>query len=143
MPPSPPATGPNYALMGFLAAAIAVLGMLGLMATFVAPLPLERALRHEAALDDAAAAVIGKDPAAAIAALGPRLGDNAAAVLPKPGDSPDQMMARINDRRAAQRALLLAQSQEVGARLRLMIAVCTVMAAGFGALAVHASRRRG
>lgn len=142
MPPTPPTGSPNYALMGFLAAAIAVLGMVGVMATYIAPLPLERALRHEAALDDAAAAVLDSNPAASIAALAPRLGDNAAAVQPKPGDSPQRMMARINDRRAAMRAQLLAQSNETGARLRVMIAVCTLMAAGFGALAVHASRRR-
>jgi len=50
---APPADRPNVALAAFVAMAFAVVGLTGVFATFAAPLPLERALAREAALDEA------------------------------------------------------------------------------------------
>jgi hypothetical protein len=69
---------PNYSLIGFLVMAFAVVGLAGIMASYIAPVPLARALAREAALDDALAAVAGSNPEAALEALRPRLGDSAA-----------------------------------------------------------------
>src|SRR5665213_872457 len=66
---------PNLATMGFLAVAFAMVGLIGLVASYAAPLPLERALARDAALD--AVLATGGDAAAfGIALLGvkPRRG---------------------------------------------------------------------
>src|ERR1700751_4703717 len=65
----------NGTMMAFLAMTFAILGLLGLFATVVTPIPLERALARDAALDEAAAAARGPNPQAAIEALRPRLGE--------------------------------------------------------------------
>lgn len=137
-----PDGSPNYALMGFLAAAIAVLGMLGVMATYIAPLPLERAMARDAALDQAQAALAGPDPQQALEALRVKLGESAEAVLPKGGQVGPETAARIEAERTAMHARMLAESQGTGARLRVMMLVCSLMTMGFGALAIHASRKR-
>src|SRR5665213_1095854 len=73
---------PNLATMGFLAVAFAMVGLIGLVASYAAPLPLERALARDAALD--AVLATGGD-AAAIEALRPRLAESADALLPAGG----------------------------------------------------------
>jgi hypothetical protein len=146
MPPSKPANSPNYAMMGFLAAAIAVLGMVGVMATYIAPLQLERAMLREAVLDDAEAALAAPNPQQALEALRPRLGESAEALLRKdkaaPEATPQIIAARITTERAAMRSRMLAESQGAAARLRIMILVCAVMTMGFGAMAVHSAGKR-
>ncbi len=78
-------TKPNLATMGFLAVAFAMVGLIGLIASYAAPLPLERAMARDAALD-AVLEQAGSDPAAAIEALRPRLAESADALLAAGGD---------------------------------------------------------
>jgi hypothetical protein len=140
MTPTPPATGPNpapnappnYAMMGFLAATIAILGMTGVMATYVTPLPLERALAREVVLDQLLA-----DNGANYAQLRPRLADSAEAVKPGP-----DLAARIAAERVAMRARLQAETDSTAGRLQLMLLVCSLGAMLFGAVGMGARRRR-
>ena len=69
----------NLMLAGFLAAAIAVVAMLGVLASTIAPLPLERAIAREAVLDTLLAR---GEPA--YAGLREQLADSAEAVKPGP-----------------------------------------------------------
>jgi hypothetical protein len=123
--------------MAFLAMAFVIVGLTGLFASFATPLPLERALAREAALDDALTAAKGADAAAAIEALRPRLDDSAAALLPVGGD----MAARIAAERIAMRARFQLEADTVVTRLRWLICVITVMAAAFGIAVLHIGRR--
>jgi hypothetical protein len=129
--------GASGTWMGFLAMTFAVVGMTGLFATFSAPLPLERALSRDAALDDALAASRRPDAAAAIEALRPRLAESADAILPVGGD----MDARIGAERAAMRGRLQIEADVTAARLRWMICIITLMGAAFGAALLAFSRR--
>ncbi len=141
-PRVPPDQGPG-AWIGFLAAAFVVVGLTGLFATFAAPLPLERALGREQALDAAMVAAHGPDPLAALQALRDRLDDSADAVVPKPGAPvPGDIDARIAAERTAMRTRLLADSQATSERLRWLICIVTIMSAVFGAAVMHAGRRR-
>jgi hypothetical protein len=112
--------------MGFLAVAFAIVGMTGLIASYVAPLPLQRALARDAALDELLAT--GGDPAAAIQALRPRLAESADALLAAGGD----LSARVAHERTAMHARLLAEAGATGSALRWLISIVTVMAAAFG-----------
>jgi hypothetical protein len=123
--------------MAGLAMAFVIVGLTGLFASFATPLPLERALAREAALDDALTAAKGADAAAAIEALRPRLDDSAAALLPVGGD----MAARIAAERIAMRARFQLEADTVVTRLRWLICVITVMAAAFGIAVLHIGRR--
>jgi hypothetical protein len=114
--------------MAFLAMCFGVVGLVGVFGTYAAPLPLERALARDAALDAAAAAATRPDPQATIAALKPQLGREADALLPAGPDLP----ARITAARAAMRARFLEQADAEGRQMRLMIGVVTLMAAVFG-----------
>jgi len=112
---------------GFLAVAFAMVGLIGLVASYAAPLPLERAMARDAALD----AVLeqgGGDPAAAIEALRPRLAESADALLAAGGD----LAGRVARERAAMHARLRAEADATGTRLRWLISIVTVMAAAFG-----------
>ena len=115
----------------------AVVGLMGLFASFAAPLPLERELAREQTLDDALAASHGPDPAGAMAALRERLDDSAPALLPVGGD----MDARIARERVAMRRRLEAEAGAVAQRLHWMIVIVTVMGAAFGATILHVGRR--
>jgi len=130
------ARGVDGTWIGFLAMTFMVVGLTGLFATFSAPLPLERALARDAALDDALAAAQGPDAAAAIEALRPRLAESAAALLPVGGD----MAARIGAERAAMRERLLVEADVTATRLRWMICIVTLTGAAFGAAMLAASR---
>lgn len=122
----------------FLVMAFLVVGLIGLFASFAAPLPLERALARDAALDEALAAVHGPDPQSALEALRPRLAESADVLLPLGGD----MDARITKARAAMRDQLTLEAGEVTTRIRWMICVITVMAALFGVAVMRMSRRQ-
>jgi hypothetical protein len=121
----------------FLAITFLIVGLTGLFATFSAPLPLERALARDAALDDALAALKQPEPAAAIEALRPRLAESADAILPFGGD----MATRIGAERAAMRSRLQVEADVTAERLRWMICVITLMCAFFGAAILSFSRR--
>lgn len=114
--------------MAFLAMSFAVVGLTGLFASVATPIPLERALARDAALDDAAAAARQPDPQAAIEALRSRLGDSAAALLPV---GPD-LAERIARERAAMRVRFLRDADNTEIQIRMMIGIITVAAAAFG-----------
>ena len=122
---------------GFLAVTFAIVGLVGLFASFAAPLPLEREAAREQALDDAVAAVHGASAAQALDALRPRLDDSADALLPIGGD----MDARIARERVAMRARFAEEADAVAFRLHLMIGIVTVMGIVFGAAILHVSRK--
>jgi hypothetical protein len=125
-----------FLVMGFL-----VVGLAGLFASYAVPLPLQRALARDAALDAALAAAHGADPAAALAALRPQLGDSADAILPPGGAVPADIDARIATERAAMRGRLVAESGEIALRIRWLLSVVTLMAAAFGVAILHIGRR--
>jgi hypothetical protein len=122
--------------MAFLAVAFAVVGLTGIFGTYAAPLPLQRALAREAALDDALTAAHMPQPQSGVEVLRPRLAESAEAVLPLSADED----ARIAGERAAMRARFIAEAEAEGKRLRLMIGVVTVMGAVFGAVVLNWSR---
>ena len=121
-------TSPTW--IAFLAISFGIVGMIGLFATVAAPLPLERAMLRDAALDDALKAASTPNPAEALAALQDRLGDSAEAISKGQGDLP----TRIQTERAAMRAHFTAEADATASRLRLLIIVVTLTAAGFGVL---------
>jgi hypothetical protein len=128
---------PGFASIGFLVMAFAIVGLTGLFATFGAPLPLERAMAREAALDDAEAAARRPDAAAALDALRPRLAESADAILPL---TPD-IDAKIARERVAMRARFTADADDTATRLRWLISVVTIMGAAFGAAIMRISAR--
>ena len=119
----------NPTALAFLVMAFIIVGLVGVFASFAAPLPLQRALARDAALDAALAATAAPDPQAAIAALARQLGDSAEKLT---GGDPATLPARIQAERAAMRAQFEAEANAVGFRLRLMISLVTITAAGFG-----------
>ncbi len=128
---------PNGTWMAFLAMTFGVVGLIGLFAPFAAPLPLQRALARETALDDALAALQGPDAPGRIQALAPRLEDSAAALLPVQGDMP----AKISRERAAMRARFLAESDATATRLRWLVCLVTLMGAAFGVAVLNVAAR--
>ena len=127
---------------GFLAAAFVAVGLMGLFATFAAPLPLQRAVLREATLDRAQVAAHGENPAAALEALRDPLDESADALL-KPGGGvwPD-IDSRIATERVAMRARMVADAQTLAVRLRWLVCLVTVMGAAFGVAILGAGRRR-
>jgi hypothetical protein len=122
--------------MAFLVCAFAVVGLTGIFATYAAPLPLQRALARDSALDDALAAAHLPQPQARLETLRPRLAESAEALLPLSADED----ARIGRERAAMRARFIAEADATGKRLRLMIGIVTAMGAVFGAVVLNWSR---
>jgi len=119
----------NLTALAFLVMAFVVVGLVGLFASFAGPLPLQRALSHEAAWDAVLEAARGPNPAEAIAKLAPRLGDSAKALA---GADPASLPARIQAARIVSRADFQAEAEAVGFRLRLLIGIVTLTAAAFG-----------
>ncbi len=135
---APPTGATSGTWTAFLAMAFVVVGLTGLFASYAAPLPLQRALAREAALDAAQRAVHGADPQTALEALRPQLAESADALLPLGGD----MEARIAAERVAMRARLSAESAAATVRARWIIGVVTLMGIAFGAAVLNASRHR-
>jgi hypothetical protein len=127
-------TRPSLAWTAFLVIAFGIVGLTGLFATVATPLPLERALLRDAALDEALQA---PDAAAAVAALRDRLGESAEAIAHGRGD----FGTRIQVERAAMRDRFLAEADATASRLRLLITIVTLAAAGFGAVIVNGLAR--
>jgi len=129
-------------VLGFIATAFALVGLIGLFATFAAPLPLERAIARERTLDSVLSAARGPNPAAALEALRPTLDDSADAVLPAVGQPPPADLARrVVQERTAMRARLERDSATLATRLRWLICIVTVMAGVFSVAILHAGRR--
>ncbi len=124
-------------LVGFLAMCFIITGLVGLFASYAAPLPLERAIAREKTLDEAEAALTSPDPQAAIAALKDRLDDSAKALIPLPANA----HAAIQAERVAMRARFLADSEEANTRMHWLIIVVTVMSAIFGTAITGMGRR--
>ena len=113
--------------MVFAAITVGIVGLTGVFATYAAPLPLERALAREAALDAALATPRSPDPQAALAALADRLGDSAAPLA----GAPDGLPARVAAERLAMRTRFAAESAGLASQLRLLIIMITLMGAIF------------
>lgn len=114
----------------FLIVAFCVVGLVGAFSTYAAQLPFDRAYARSQTLDQVVAASHLTNPAPALQALRPLLGDSADRVLSGPGT--------IESRAAAERSRMLsdlhAESADYGLRLRVVIAVFTAAAALFGAM---------
>jgi len=127
----------NTTWAAFLAMAFIVVGLAGLFASYAVPLPLERALARDGALDAALLAAHGPDAAAALEALRPQLAESAEALQPPGGD----MDAKIAAERTAMRTRLLAESASIAQRTHWLLGVITVMALVFGVAILHMGRR--
>jgi hypothetical protein len=108
--------------------AFLIVGLAGIFGTYAVPVPLMRALGHEAVLDQVLAASTAPDAAARLAALRPALGTSADAVLGGPGT----LAERVARDRAATRMRFEAEAAALGGRLRLLIGVATLAAGLFG-----------
>jgi hypothetical protein len=109
---------------------IALVGLIGVFSTYATAIPYERGLREEAVLDRALATAGRPDQQASLESLRPELADQANEVIA--GSRP------LPDRVAVARAELLTRVETsaaaLGARMRLFIAVFTIMAAALGTL---------
>jgi hypothetical protein len=132
------ATNRRSSWMMFAAVAVGVVGLTGVFATYATPLPLQREMAREAALDAALLAAREPDPRAALAALEPRLGDSAAALAGAPAGLPE----RVEQERLAMRARFGAESDSLAARLRCLIIVTTAMGGVFVVAIVGGFTRR-
>lgn len=112
------------AWVAFLLTCFLLTGLVGLFASYATSIPLERALYRISVLDQALDAQ-EPDPAA----IGAVLGQSADEVLSGPGD----LASRIARARTMVRAEAIEEARVVGARIRLLIGVVTVLAAGLGA----------
>ncbi len=123
---------------GFLIMAFAVVGLVGAFSTYAAQLPFDRAYARSQTLDRVVDAAHAANPAPALEALRPLLGDSADRVLSGPGT--------IESRAAAERSRMLAdlhaESADYGLRLRVVIAAFTAAAALFGAMVLSIVRRK-
>ena len=118
----------------FLLCCFAVVGLMGLFASYAAPLPYERAELRDAVLDRALAA---GDNKAALEPLRDQLDDSAATVIDGTGPLP----GRIAAARAAMRETMRTDAAAIGSRLRLELGVITVVAGAFGAAMLVAAAR--
>ncbi len=109
----------------FLLMCFAITGLTGLFASYATSLPLERALRMGAALDQALAA---REPAE-LEALRPALGRSADQVVTGRGD----LASRVASARATMLSEQEREARSVAHRIRIMLGVVTLMAGGLGA----------
>ncbi|MBX5452455.1 MAG: hypothetical protein K6U10_00785 [Acidobacteriia bacterium] len=126
-------------LAGFLVIAFALVGLVGLFATYAAPLPLQRALARDGALDAVLQAAEGPNAAATLAALRPALGESAAAVLD--GDK-GSLASRVESARANMRKSFLAEEAAVLRRLRILIGIVTATCALFGVVILRIAGKK-
>ncbi len=113
----------NFNLLAFVAMAFAIVGLIGIFATYAGPLPLERAVARETALDAVLAAAKSGNPEAALDALKPQL-DDSAGVLKGGVEGIEQ---RVAAERVAMRARFTADAAATGVRLRWLIGMITLM----------------
>ncbi|MGC8468449.1 MAG: hypothetical protein ACP5NI_00955 [Acetobacteraceae bacterium] len=132
--------------IGFLGAAFLLVALAGFVASYAPTVPLVRALRREAALDQVlAAAQQGGDVAARVRsqlrALGPALGSSARAIAA--GGTGADIAASIAKEKAAVRRRFTAQSAALARTTRWTLGLLTLLAFGFGALLLSLDRSRG
>ena len=120
--------------IAFLLVCFAVVGLLGVFASYAAPLPFERAIMRDAVLDQAL--TVGDDKAA-LEALRTKLDDSAALVI----DGTGPLAARVAQARDAAHAEMRRDADAVGSRLRLELLVVTLVAGGFGAAMLATAAR--
>lgn len=128
---------PQATWTAFLLMCFALVGLTGMFASYAVTIPLERTLARTAVLDGVLAESRQPDPARLATLrmmLGPDVGPR---VLDGPGD--------LFDRVAAQRAVVLQEGEReersVVYRIRLLVAVVTVIAALVGSGIMALSRR--
>ena len=138
--PSAAAPVSAFTQIGFLLVAIGVVTLVGIMASSLSAVPLQRALARETVLDEALTASRMPDAAAALERLRPRLAESAKALLPP---APD-IEARIAAERVAMRARLLTEAAQTSQRMQLMVGMAGLMAAAYAAaMLTLVSRRTG
>jgi hypothetical protein len=125
----------------FLIMAFAVLGLVGAFSVFAAQIPFQRALARSITLDHALALAGEPDGAAKLEALRPALDDSADHIIGKPGTPDRDMVQKIADERARMFAAFGKESEDIGTRLRIVIAVFTAACAVFGAAVLSIVRR--
>jgi hypothetical protein len=123
----------------FLVMAFAVVGLVGAFATYAAQIPFERALARSDALEQAVAISRQPDAHDQLQGLRDALGDSAGAVLDGTGD----MQARADAERLRMLATFGRESENIGMRLRIVIAVFAAAAALFGAAVLGIVARSG
>jgi hypothetical protein len=136
-PSQPPRASNSFAATGFLVMCFAIVGLVGIFATFAAPLPLYRAMLRDAALDEVLVALHSPQPQAALEALKPRLDESAQAFAPLPAN-PD---AAVAAERQAMHQRFREEADATAWRMKLMIGIVTIMAAVFGAAITGLGRR--
>ena len=114
--------------MMFAALAVMVIGLTGIFSTYATPLPLERAMAREAALDAVAA-----DPSLLASPAMRQTLDDSAPALAGP---PDGMAQRIAAERVAMRKRFSDEAAAVATRLRWLISMVTLMGGLFVVLIV-------
>ena len=124
----------------FLIMCFVVTGLTGLFASYATSIPLERALRRSVLFDQVLQAAGLTDGAQRMEELRPALGSAADAVLSGPGE----LAARV----AAARVQMLSEQERearsVAWRVRIMVFVVTLLAAGLGAgILMLATKARG
>ncbi len=139
-PAAPAGARGGGAWTAFLVMAFAVVGMTGVLGTFAAQVPLERAMARSAALDATLLASRAPDPAAALERLRPDLGESADAVLSGPA-TPEAVEARVAAERRVTSRAVLAESADTGFRLRVVICVFAAAGALFGSMVLSVVRR--
>ena len=128
--------------IAFLVIAFGVLGLVGAFSVFAAQIPFERALARNIALDHALAVAGEPDGADKLDALRPLLGDSAdRVIIAKPGASGPDMVQRVADERARMLTAFGRESEDIGVRLRIVIAAFTVACAAFGVAVLSILRR--
>ena len=133
--------------IGFLGAAFLLVALAGFVASYAPTVPLVRALRREAALDQVlATAQQGGDVAARVRsqlrALGPALGSSAR-VIAGGGTTGADIAAAIAKEKAAVRRRFTAQSAALARTTRWTLGLLALLAFGFGALLLSLDRGRG
>ena len=127
----------NPTWTAFLLMCFAVVGLTGLFGTFVAGVPLLRALERHATLDEVLAAAREPDAAARLERLRRPLAESAGPVLSGEGT----LEERVARERTAMRERQEREARGVTGRIRTLIVLVTVMAAAFGVFIMGLSRR--
>jgi hypothetical protein len=126
----------------FLVMAFAVVGLVGAFATYAAQIPFERALARSEALDQAVAISRQPDAHDRLQALRDALGDSAGPVLDGKGhDATGDMKSRTDAERIRMLQAFGHESEDIGMRLRIVIAVFAAGAALFGAAVLGIAQR--
>jgi hypothetical protein len=125
----------------FLIMAFGVLGLVGAFSVFAAQIPFQRALARSITLDHALALASEPNAAAKLENLRPALDDSADHIIGKSGAPEPDIVQKIADERARMFQAFGRESEDIGTRLRIVIAVFTAACAIFGAAVLSIVRR--